>query len=453
MSLSEIRNEVLGFFRAGIDSADPYRIVKNKVNQSGQQIRFGELKGDWDRIHVLSIGKAACKMLKATLDQIPTQKVQLPIIAVTNDENLCDIENVTVLATGHPLPDQRGQDATEVVLKKLKECQPGDLLLLLLSGGGSALLPSPASGLDLADKITLNHILLASGADINEINCVRKHCSTLKGGGLARMAGGADICCLAISDVINDDPSSIASGPTQADLTSYSDAIRILQKYHLWTTTPVSIKQHLTAGAAGLLPETLKTVDELTGINYLEIIASNRQTVESVSQAIGTKKYQLAQIVNDLRGDAQSAAHHLITQFKSFTKPYPNHPIAMLAGGETTVKLKSGSGKGGRNQELALAFALNAEKIGLEGQWCFLSAGTDGRDGPTDAAGGIVDNYSLKRMRDKGINPKKALENHDSYMALSASQDLVITGATGTNVADLQILLWKPIYTSGDQYV
>ena len=453
MTLSKLREDALAFFSDGIESADPYKIVKSKINVSAQHIQLGELSGIWNRIHVLGLGKAACKMLSATLEQLPEYNIVMPVIAVTNDDNSCLINRVTVYASGHPVPDQRGLDANEAVLEKLKDCQQGDLVLLLLSGGGSALLPSPANKLTLSDKILLNQLMLGCGADINAINCVRKHCSRLKGGGLARLAGGADICCLAISDVINNDPSSIASGPTQTDISSFQDAIEVLNKYTLWDNVPDRIRRHLLAGASGLLPETLKSNAELSGLNHFEIIASNTQAVMAVSDSIKSTEYALEHIVTGLNGEARVAAQTLLAKLLSLITPSATDPIAIIAGGETTVTLGSESGKGGRNQELALAFALNAEKIGLQGQWCFLSAGTDGRDGPTDAAGGIVDNSSLIRMRTQGINPEKSLAIHDSYTALAASQDLVITGATGTNVADLQILLWKPIYTSGDQYV
>lgn len=453
MSLLSMREEALAFFKLGVESANPYLRVKNTISLSGSQLHIGNTTGNWSKIHVIAIGKAACNMLLASLEQIPEDKIVQPVIAVTNDENLKIIPGAEVLVSGHPVPDQRGLDAVQVILKKLQACAPGELLLVLLSGGGSALLPAPTADIGLADKILLNQMLLASGADITEINCIRKHCSVLKGGGLAKMAGGADIACLAISDVIDNDPSSIASGPTQADTTTYQKAIELLEKYQLWNSVPLSIKQHLSAGAAGLIAETLKDDSELSGTNFFEIIASNSQSVESVMLGVAQSEYVLSSVIHGLHGEATSVAVGLLNQFKSKIIPTNPQGMAMIAGGETTVTLGSTTGKGGRNQELALAFALNAEKIGLEGQWCFISAGTDGRDGPTDAAGGIVDNHSLDRMRAKGINPEELLTKHDSYRALKASQDLVITGATGTNVADLQILLWKPIHTSGDQYV
>lgn len=453
MSLHTMRQEALLLFNQGVRCADPYKIVKNKLISSNQQLEIGQLKGNWNRIHLLAIGKAACKMLSAAMEQIPPAKIVFPVIAVTNTENAFSIAGCEVYISGHPIPDQHGIEASQAVLKQLNQCQPGDLLLVLLSGGGSALLPLPAATLTLSDKITLNQMLLNCGADINEINCVRKHCSSLKGGGMARMAKGADIACLAISDVINDDPGSIASGPTQVDATCYADAIKILEKYSLWNNLPDSIKQHLNAGTLGVLPETLKSDHELSGLNHFEIIASNKLSVLGISEAIRAMDYPSTLVINGLHGEAKDVAHSLVNQVDTALNRSDLSSLALLAGGETTVTISHICGKGGRNQEMALAFALNAEKIGLRGQWCFLSAGTDGRDGPTDAAGAIVDNLSLNRMRAAGIRPEQALEAHDSYAALQSSQDLLMTGATGTNVADLQILLWKPIYTSGEQYV
>ena len=453
MSLDSMRKEALAFFNVGVSSADPYRITKDRIAISGTQLKIGKTSGNWPQIHIIAIGKAACNMLSATIEQIPDEIIVHPVIGITNEENAKPVKNSKILVSGHPIPDQRGIDAAQIVLNKLRDCVPGELLLVLLSGGGSALLVAPTSDIPLADKIQLNQLLLASGADITEINCVRKHCSVLKGGGLARLAGGADICCLAISDVISNDPSSIASGPTQSDKSSYQDAINILKKYRVWPSTPENIKRHLTSGTMGLVTETLKNDDELTGINSFEIIASNSLSVNSVAQALDDSEYDLMQTIQGVEGEANTVAIELLNQFNSSLFPSPKSAMALIGGGETTVSLGKNPGKGGRNQELALAFALNAEKIGLKGQWCFISAGTDGRDGPTDAAGGLVDNQSLNRMRSQGINPEEALKKHESYLALKSSHDLVITGATGTNVADLQILLWKPTYTSGDQYV
>mgnify|MGYP006278206651 CR=1 FL=1 len=453
MSLLAMRQEVVSLFNRGVLAADPYPVIKKTISQTSQQIRLGRIEGNWDRIHILAIGKAACKMLSATLEQISASNIVFPVIAVTNSENVYPIAGADVYVSGHPNPDQHGIVATQAVIKKLNDCKPGELLLVLLSGGGSALLPAPAPTIELSDKIALNHLLLASGADINEINCVRKHCSTLKGGGLARHAQGADVVCLAVSDVMNDDPSSIASGPTQADPTCFTDAIHILEKYALWNAVPDSIKHYLSEGAKGLRPETLKACNELLGLNHFEIIASNKQSVTAITEALNNTNYHLGIIINELKGEASQVAGLLAEQIKSSVNNVKNTPFALLAGGETTVTIGSESGLGGRNQELALAFAMHVERIGLNGHWCFLSAGTDGRDGPTDAAGAIVDHNTLTRVRAAGFDPDQALKAHNSYAALDSSHDLLRTGATGTNVADLQILLWKPINYSGDQYV
>lgn len=219
------RQQARLLFDDALHSADPYLKVSQSIHSSANELKIGLFIGQWRRIQIVAIGKAACRMTEAAQQQLAKHHQLLPPLVVTNAGNWRPIPNANVIASGHPLPDLQGLNASKMLINILNNLGAGDLVLVLLSGGGSALLPAPAVGISLEDKIVLNRLLISCGASIQEINCVRKHCSTLKGGGLLRSIGSADICTLAISDVFDDDPASIASGPTVIDLTRYSDAI------------------------------------------------------------------------------------------------------------------------------------------------------------------------------------------------------------------------------------
>ena len=384
-------------------------------------------------------------MAQAAQEIIPAGMLAGRGIAVTNYENVTSVDNVDVIGASHPLPDEAGLKAAQMIADRVQDARQNELVLVLVSGGGSALIPYPADQITLQEKIAATDLLLACGATINQINCVRKHLSRLKGGGLARMAAPADLHALILSDVLGDDLSSIASGPTVADDTTYADAIEILEAKSIWDQVPVSVRQHLEQGKQGRIAETPKPGDDIFKNTRHTLIGSNTISVNAMLEAARKLGYETELYSEHLSGEAGMWRATLVAQCieRRLKSPPQDKPVALLAGGETTVTLK-GNGRGGRNQEMALAFALAAEQQGLTGNWAFLSGGTDGRDGPTDAAGGIVDNNSIKRMTQAGINPIERLENNDSYTALKASDDLVNTGATGTNVADLQILLIQP---------
>ena len=291
-------------------------------------------------------------------------------------------------------------------------------VLALISGGGSALLPAPAAGLSLADKAAVSRLLLASGTDITGMNLVRQQLSRLKGGGFARLAAPATVTALILSDVIGDDLRVIASGPTVAPIGTAEQAKDLLIGAGVWDALPAAVRAHLQAAPAE--PAAPPTADN-------RLIGSNPISVQAMADAAGTAKVADEPLV----GDVQDAARRVLQTAG---------PGITLFGGETTVVLR-GDGLGGRNQELALRVALLVEQAGWDDDWVFLSGGTDGRDGPTDAAGGLVDGTTLDRIRGAGIDPESALANNDSYHALQAAGDLLITGATGTNVADLQVLI------------
>lgn len=447
----DLRRDALRIFQAGIDAADPYQAVKRCLSVNNNHLSISLNLNDktqnrcsqWQKIYLIAIGKAACAMARAAQKQIPKHLLANTGIAVTNYENVTSVEHFDVIGAAHPLPDASGLKASWLIAERVSQAKQGELVLVLISGGGSALIPYPLTGISLADKIATTDLLLACGATINQINCVRKHLSHLKGGGLAKLAAPADLHTLILSDVLGDDLSSIASGPTVPDNTTFTDAADILHAYKIWDKLPDTIRIVLSAGTEGKIPETPKPNDPIFNRTGHTLIGSNGVSVRASFQYADELGYKTQLYSEHLCGEARIEAENWVLHAKKLRQQNINKPIALLAGGETTVKI-TGSGLGGRNQEMALAFSLAAEKHRLTGNWSFLSGGTDGRDGPTDAAGGRVDPDTLTRMRASGIDPNAYLADNNSYQALAGSHDLLITGATGTNVADLQVLLLLP---------
>ncbi len=445
------RKDALGIFQAGIVAADPYQAVKRCLLSDGQQLEIllnqddktQRRTGKWSKVHLIAFGKAACAMAKAAQEIIPDQLLAGCGIAVTNYENVTPIDNVEVIGASHPLPDKAGLNAARKCAERITRAQKGELVLVLISGGGSALIPYPVNSITLEEKIATTNLLLACGATINQINCVRKHLSQLKGGGLARMAVPADLHAFILSDVLDDDLSAIASGPTVPDPSTFADAIAVFTAKGVWDKVPANVQHYLKQGRVGKVTETPKPGDNVFKNTTYTLIGSNAISVQAILNASKNLGYEAHLYNNHLCGEARNEAAKWVRYAKSLISGGIDKPLALLAGGETTVTLK-GNGHGGRNQEMALAFAVAAQKHCLTGYWTFLSAGTDGRDGPTDAAGGIVDQDSIKRMIHADIDPIAMLDNNDSYTTLIRSQDLLITGTTGTNVADLQVLLIQP---------
>ena len=362
-------------------------------------------------------------------------------IVVVNDANLRPLDGFRVFAAGHPLPDARGAAAAVEVTRYVSGAGERDGLLVLVSGGGSAILPAPAEGISLGEKIVTTELLLRSGAAIQEVNTVRKHLSRLKGGGLARCASPARVEVLIVSDVIGDDLSSIASGPTAPDPTTFADAVAVLRRFDIIERVPPAVRRRLERGAAGDLADTPKEGDPVFARITHHILASNRQSLDAARENLSALGYD-ARIVGDaLTGEARDAARELVAEAGRVPRGRSAGPIALLWGGETTVTVR-GKGRGGRNQELALAFAVEAKRSpALAEPWVFLSAGTDGIDGPTDAAGAVVDGGTIDKTRAAGLDPLVALERNDAYPFLESTGALLRTGGTGTNVADLQVYL------------
>lgn len=417
MNELDLRNEVRRLFDIGVKAADPALAVRREL----QEHPLAPIKG---RYHLIAIGKAAIAMMKEALAHLP-HGAEYHATAVTNSENAVALENVTVFATGHPIPDENGLAAANFITQNLSTTTADDMVLCLVSGGGSALLPSPVPGITLDDKIETNRLLLGSGLDIEQMNLIRQNLSTLKGGGLSALAYPATVRSLIISDVIGDDPRAIASGPTATKIGSRAQAKDALIKSNLWDQLPQSIRTYLGAKESG----GSSTPTMVTN----KILASNAHSVAAIIAANDHLNPTL--VDGRLGGDVSEAAQTIVDYI---TANLADGPQLFIWGGETTVKLR-GNGIGGRNQELALRVALLSQNIG--GNWAFLSGGTDGRDGPTDAAGGIVTHTSFLKLTQSNIDIARALDANDSYTALNQINDLLITVATGTNVADIQLFL------------
>ncbi|WP_439104868.1 glycerate kinase type-2 family protein [Celeribacter marinus] len=404
--MSDPRQHALQIFQAGVAQADPAQAVVTAL--AGRR---------FNNPLVIAIGKAARTMAEAAMQHVDADMV----VVVTNYENASPLEGAEVHAASHPVPDIQGARAALRIEQVLAHAK-GEVLALI-SGGGSALLPAPVTGVSLEDKAEVNRLLLASGADIVTMNLVRQHLSRLKGGGLLRAAYPSKVTTLVLSDVVSDDFRAIASGPTVSPIGSPQDAVAALKAFEVWDHLPASVRAHLeqVVPDMGALPD-----------SDIELIGSNSRSVAAMARAAGGGvRHGVHVFPMPLEGDVAAAAEVIVdcvTQNGIY-----------LFGGETTVKLK-GDGLGGRNQELALRVAQLADARGLT-DYVFLSGGTDGRDGPTDAAGGLVDDGTLARLRAAGVDLNDILARNDSYHALKAAGDLLQIGATGTNVADLQVLI------------
>jgi glycerate 2-kinase len=345
------------------------------------------------------------------------------------------------LLAGHPVPDEAGRRAADEVEALVRGLGEHDLLLLLVSGGASALLPAPVEGITLADKAQTTSALLRAGATIGELNAVRKHLSRLKGGGLVRAAAPARVACLALSDVVGDDPSTIASGLAAPDPTTYATAVDVLKRKGVWEAAPAAVRRHLEAGARGQRPETPKPGDPLFRRVAFAIVGSNRLSVEAAAGAARRQGLRPLVLTTRLEGEAREVARTLTAVLRECVengRPAPP-PVCLLAGGETTVYV-TGSGRGGRNQELVLAAAEPLATFPVPA--VVASLATDGIDGNSDAAGGVADDRSLARAAALGLaSPSAFLAANDSRSFLGPLGDLIVTGPTGTNVIDLTVLL------------
>lgn len=345
---------------------------------------------------------------------------------------------IDVAQAGHPHPDNAGIAASRRILELVHGCDAATLLLLLISGGGSALFVAPAEGISLDEKQLTSRLLMEAGADIHELNTVRKHLSAVKGGQLARLAYPARIVSLMISDVPGDRPDVIASGPAVPDPGVFGDAIAVLERRGLMLSVPANVRHRLEQGRAGAIQETPKPGDRLFDVVTTTIAACNRDALDAAAGAARKLGLEVRIDSEPLTGEAAEAGRRLAAQaLRARQELASGSRICLLSGGETTVTVR-GKGKGGRNQELALAFAA---AIAGEPGITLLAAGTDGIDGPTDAAGAIVDGGTIALARQAGLDPAASLEANDSYPLLDRCGALLRTGPTGTNVMDIQIVV------------
>ena len=411
-----LRRQALRIFRAALKAAAPDQAVLRHLRLDPEPFR---------NIYVIGAGKASAQMARA-VERLLGARINGGLINV-KDGHGAKLRRIEINECGHPIPDQRGVAGARRIAQIASQAGEDDLIIGLISGGASALLPLPAPPITLAEKQKTTRLLLHCGASIHEINCVRKHISRIKGGQLARLAYPATMLTLILSDVIGDDLDVIGSGPTVPDRSTIADARAILEKYRIPTK--------VLAAAV----ETPKPGDQIFEKTRNVIVGSNALAVEAAALEARRLGFHTLVLSTFLEGEAREVArvHAAIAkEIRASGRPV-QRPACVISGGETTVKIR-GQGLGGRNQEFALAAAIDL--AGLS-DVAILSAGTDGTDGPTDAAGAIVDGTTLARAEDLGLNAATSLANNDSYHFFEATGDLIKTGPTGTNVADIQLIL------------
>ena len=386
---------------------------------------------------VVGAGKASAAMAAAAEEALGDRISEGAV--VVKDGYLAETRRVRLIEAGHPVPDERGAAGAREILRLVGGRSPDDLVLVLISGGGSALTPAPAPPVTLGDKQAVTKLLLAAGATINQLNAVRKHLSLLKGGQLARAAAPARVHALLLSDVIGDPLDVIASGPTAPDASTFSDALAVLDRFHLLDRAPTSVVRRLEQGSRGEIAETPKVDDPLFDRVGNVVIGNNTLVVDAAAARARELGFTPHLLTRSLEGEARVVAGdftRLAREIEAGRGPV-DPPACVVAGGETTVTVR-GNGQGGRCQEFALAAALEMEDLD---DVVVLAAGTDGTDGPTSAAGAIVDARSARRAREGGQDPRARLDANDSHSVFASLDDLVITGPTNTNLLDLYVML------------
>jgi len=438
--LSGLKKDARSIFHAGLEAVEPETAIYRSCKREADNLFIGDKTYDlskYENIYLIGAGKAASPMafaMETLLDDRLTSGV-----AVVKYGHFSKSNRIKIIEAGHPVPDENGVKGAESIMQIAIQAEENDLVICLISGGGSALLPFPAPGITLEDKQETIKILLSCGAAINEINSIRKHISGIKGGRLAQTAYPASFVSLLLSDVVGDDLDVIASGPSVPDSSTYQDCMEIITRYGIVKKLPDSVLRHLQNGLAGLVPETPKPQDPVFSKTRNLIIGSNMDAICSAKIKAQNLGYNTLILSSMIQGETREVArvHAAIAKEIRKTGHPLSPPACILSGGETTVTL-SGNGKGGRNQEFALAAAIDID--GHENIVIF-SAGTDGIDGPTDAAGALADSTTIKRASGKRLHAFEYLSNNDAYHFFHAINDLIITGPTLTNVMDLRIIL------------
>ena len=431
---------IVQIFQEALRAVDPAQAVREVLRKQQDRIWVGNRSLSLrhvERIWVLGAGKASAAMAQA-VEAVLGDRIHAGLVLVKDGHRL-PLRRIRVMEASHPVPDARGLEGTRALIRMAREAGPRDVVFCLLSGGGSALLVAPGEGIRLAEKQRVHERLLACGAAIHEINTVRKHLSRVKGGHLAVALHPARSITLVVSDVVGDRLDVVASGPTVPDPTTYGEAWCVLERYGLLRRIPRSVRDYLQRGLSGTLPETPKPHHPAFRRTWSLVVASNRAALEAAARAARQRGFRPLILTALLQGEAREAARVIAAVAQECARsgrPVPP-PAALLWGGETTVTLGV-HGLGGRNQELALAAALElagCNRIQL------LAAGTDGTDGPTDAAGAWVDGSTVPRARRQGLDPEDFLRRHDAYRFFQEVGGHLKTGPTGTNVMDLVIVL------------
>jgi len=436
--LKKMRQDAHEIFQAGLKAVDPVAAIKKNVTLTDNRLTVCDQHWDLSnvgRLFIIGAGKASAAMA-AAMEDILSNRITDGCVIVKYGHG-ADLARISLLEAGHPIPDQYGQKGAQQIRELCEQAGETDLILCLISGGGSALMPEPSPGLTLADKQLTSQILLACGASIHEINILRKHLSRIKGGRLALSAYPAQTITLILSDVVGDDLDIIASGPTVPDPSTFTDCMNIIDRFQLTDKLPPTVVKHLSAGAAERIPETPKADHPAFGLADHFIIANNLQALVAAQIRAESLAYKVVMLSSLLTGETQDvAAFHAAILKEILQSGHPaKPPVCLLSGGETTVKLQ-GDGMGGRNQHFVLAaIPLLRDLAPL----VCLSLGTDGTDGPTDAAGAIMDSTTLIRAQAMGMDPATYLANNDSYHFFQALDDLIVTGPTRTNVMDIRI--------------
>ena len=438
-----LRRRAIQILGAGVAAADPGRAVHRLVSRNGARLQVDRATYDLSsvrRVLVVGTGKASARMA-AALESILGSRIAVGVVT-TKYGYVHPLARIALVEAGHPLPDDAGVRGAERIAELASGATEDDLLFVVISGGGSALLPMPAPGITLQEKIAATDLLLRSGATITEVNMVRKHLSSIKGGQLARQAAPARVVTLILSDVLGNALDAIASGPTVPDPTTFSDALAIIDRFGLRGKMPASVLRHLERGAAGTVPETPKPRDPIFARTQTVIVGDIGLAAGAAVERAEALGYQAQLCETGVQGEARDVGSRfgaMVRDARHSAAPTAVG-LCLVMGGETTVTVR-GLGRGGRNQELALGAA---EAIAGLPQTLVASFGTDGTDGPTDAAGAVSDGTTLARARALGLDPAAALRENDCYPFFDRLGDLIVTGPTNTNVNDLWLGLVGP---------
>ena len=431
------RAPILSVLEAALDAVDPVQATRLVLERVGDTLTVAGRTYDlrhYRRIIVVGAGKAGAPMTQA-VETVLGDRLSDGLVVVKTGHS-APTQHIEIAEASHPRPDAAGVAAGQRILTLAQNANDDDLVIALLSGGGSALLVAPAPGLTLADLQAMTDALLASGATIHEVNCLRKHCETLKGGQLARAVAPASLITLALSDVVGSPLDVIASGPTVPDATTWDDAWAIVRRFDLEDKLPAPILARLAAGRRGEIADTPKTDDPAFATTQTLIVADNRVAAVAAAARAQELGYHALLLTTYLEGEAAQIAKVAVAlgrEVLAHGAPI-SPPACLILGGETTVTLGKQPGQGGRNQELALAASI---ALAGETEITVVSLATDGSDGPTDSAGGFADGSTRARGRQLGLDAEEYLRGHNAYPYLQASHDLLVTGPTQTNVNDL----------------